>query len=128
MSTWLGMLPLEIADITTLIEPTREFNEGEKVVGELSETLRKLYTLWQSTSKSAQILEVELKFHKATDEEKARLMELKTKSHALGMIFTVAVCDDLKLWGQSSSFDVRTGWKVVDIPVTSLPFPYSTMQ
>lgn len=127
MNTWLALLPLEIRDVNDLIAPLEQVNEGEKVVGVVSEELRKLYTLWKSLEKKAGLLQVELKYTKATEEERAKVSELNSKAKALSMLFWIGVLDELNLWGHPEQCAIRGEWQVVEFPAPPSPFPFQFM-
>ncbi len=125
MSTWLKLLPLEIQDVSILIEPTDEIKEGETVAGAVSDELKKLWTLCRSLKKSAELLAVELKYTKASDPERARWQELITKGTVLEMIFWVGARDELQLWFHRGQLALRVGWQVVEFKQQEMPFPFN---
>ena len=87
MSTWLKLLPLEIQGVESLIEPITEVGEGETVAGEVSDGLRRIWTLYQGVKKAADLLGIEVRYSKASDEESGKIIELMHKSRALEQIF-----------------------------------------
>ncbi len=121
MSSWLKLLPLEMQDVVDLVEPTEELKEGETVVGVISEDLRKVYTLWQTMEKQSEILAVEIKYTKESDQNRAKLFEMKTKAKGLEMIFWIGAMDELGLWGHVEQRGIRTGWKIVEYPRQGTP-------
>ena len=121
MNTWLSLLPLEIHEISSFIEPTEEVKEGETVVGQVSEELKALYTMYKTTAKSADLLSVERNYRKITDEESAKISELKFKARALEMLFWVGINDEHSLWGHVAGVDVRVGWRVVEFKLPQMP-------
>ena len=125
MSTWLKLLPLELQEIDPLIEPTAEIREGETVAGVVSGELRKVYTLWRSLEKQADLLAIEFKYRKTTNDELGKVAELKAKAEALMMIFWIGVNDDLNLWGHPEQLGIRTDWNVVEYKQPHLPFPFN---
>jgi len=114
MSTWLKLLALEVREVDELVEPQEKVREGEMVVGTLSEDMRKLYSLWKSLEKAAELLTVELKYGKATDEERGKLAEMRAKAQALGMLFWIGALDELQLWSHPEQCALRAGWQIVE--------------
>ncbi len=125
MSTWLGLLPLDIQDVNDLIEPTDEIKEGETVAGVMSDELKKILTLCRSLKKSAELLTVELKYTKGSDPERTRIAELMTKATVLEMIFWIGVRDELQLWDQREHLALRVGWQMVKFKQPDIPFPFN---
>lgn len=124
MSTWLKLLPLEIQGITDLIEPTEEIREGETVAGVVSDDLKKIWTLYKSIKKSADLLEVELRYTKASAQEYGKIVELMTKAKALEIIFWIGAEDELQLWSRPGQTDLRAGWRVVKFKQPESPFKF----
>ena len=124
MSTWLKLLPLEIQEVNELIEPTEEVKEGETIAGVISDELKKIWTLCKSIKRSAELLEIEMRYSKPTDEERARVSELMAKGRALEVIFWIGAIDDLQLWGHSEQCALRVGWQVVEFKQPEMPFPF----
>jgi len=126
MSTWLKFLPIEIKEVDTLIEPAEEVKEGDTVVGELSDDLKKLWTLSKAVKKAAELLAVEVRYTpSACPEEHGRVSEQATKARCLEMIFWISVLDELQMWGHPEAYALRAGWKVVEFkqPETN-PFKF----
>lgn len=124
MNTWFKLLPLELQEVSELLEPTEEVERGETVIGVVSEELKKLYTLWQSLRKSAELLEIELKYRKSTNAELGKISELRAKARALGYLFWIGACDELQLWGNPGQSGVRAGWQVVEFKKPESPFDF----
>ena len=121
MSTWLKLLPLELKEVKHLTEPVEEVKEGETVVGTISEDLKKLYTFFKTLEKEANLMEVELKYIKATPEQFGKLAEKKNKAGILRGIFTIGIYDELGLWSHPEPADIRSGWRVVEYKHQSFP-------
>ena len=103
MSTWLKLLPIELSSIEEreFVEPETELRENDKVIGTMSDTVKQLYTLCHSLSKSASQCALDHKF--CTDktekaELQARVGELIDKAKALDVIMWVLIKEDVKLW------------------------------
>jgi len=125
MSTWVKLLPLELQEVNELMEPTEEIKDGEKIAGVISDELKKLYTLWKASKKSVELLIVELEYKKATEQERGKIAELKTKARALEMIFWVGVCDELGLWNNVEMIpSIRAGWRVIELKQPESPFRF----
>ena len=123
MSTWLKLLPLELTEITDLMEPTDEVQPGDTPVGIVSDELKKMYTLYREMKKSADLLVVEVEYRKATEEERGKISELVNKSKTLEMLFWVGISDDFHLWSHTGLMPaIRVGWQVVEFKPTGLPF------
>jgi len=124
MSTWLKLLPLELEGIDELIEPIDEVKEGETIVGVVSDDLKKLWTLFRSIRKSADLLSIEVKYRQAGAEENGKISELLSKARALELIFWIGVFDELQLWGHPDQPGLRIGWQVVEFKQSKTQFPF----
>lgn len=124
MSTWLRLLPLEIADVQDLIEPIGPIKEGETIVGVVSDNLRKVWTLYNSLKKSAELLTVELRYAPASTEGRGRASELTAKARALELLFWIGVIDELEIWGHPEQCGLRVGWQVVEFKQQVMQFPF----
>ena len=127
MSTWLKLLSMEIDGVEELIEPVEELKGDETVVGVIeSEFLKKLWSLYKSLRKAAEIMAVEQKYLSPTDEGKGKVIELLTKARALELIFWIGAQDELGMWPrpQACSHCLCVGWKVVEFKQNDLPFPF----
>ncbi len=124
MSIWLKFLPLEIQGVTDLVEPTDEIKNGERVVGVVSDELKQLWTLYNSVKKSGELMTIEMKYTKATDEEHGKISELMAKARALELIFWIGALDELQLWSHPEQTGLRVGWQVVEFKHTDLLFPF----
>lgn len=112
MSTFLGMLPLEIAEVG-LIEPTQEKGEDESVIGEIiSDDNKRLYSLWKQKEKAAALQKVEEDF--SEESSHGRAYELRYKAHCLGELFWTSIIDELNIWetASKSSLAIRKGWLI----------------
>lgn len=124
MSTWFKLLPLEIQEVDDLLEPTGQIKEGETIIGVVSDELKKLWTLSNAAKKTAELLQVELKYTQASGEERAKISELLAKSRAMEMIFWVGAMDELQLWGHADQCTMRVGWQVVEFKQPECRFPF----
>lgn len=124
MSIWLNFLPIEIQDVETLIEPTDEIKEGETIIGVVSDGLKKMWTLFRTMKRAADLSAVELKYGPASAEERGKVSEQITKARAMEFLFWIAVLDEFQLWGRTEQHDLRVGWQVVEFKQTQVQFPF----
>uniref|UniRef100_A0A6M3X547 Uncharacterized protein n=1 Tax=viral metagenome TaxID=1070528 RepID=A0A6M3X547_9ZZZZ len=125
MSTWLKLLPLEIDGVEELIEPVEVLKGDDTVLGVIcSEDLKKIWSLYKSLRKEAELLAVEQKYTTPTDEEKGKVAELATKARALELIFWIGVQDELQMWARPQDFShyICAGWKVAEFKRPEMPF------
>lgn len=116
MSTWMKLLELELSsmDKGEIIEPPAEMEQGDRAVGEMSDAVRRLYTLGRMLRKNASQLALDC--HYCSDKTKrveleARTSELTAKAQAIIDIMWIAIKDELSLWGENVG--IRIGFKVV---------------
>lgn len=117
MSTsWLKLLPLALQDVTDFFEPIDEFDSRQECyAGEMSEDLKRLYTLWQHCLKSAMQQGVDARFARSRNEREYSLgafVEFSAKAKALEGIFWISVRDTFSLWSKSD-IGIRSGFMVV---------------
>ena len=114
MNTFIEMLPLELREVTDYIEPNTEFGSNDYDVGVMSEDLKKLYTLWTCTMKSAAHMKADSMFGRVDNKEEcdARLDELVERVELLARLFWFTVKAEHNLWGKNS-VGVRKGFTVV---------------
>lgn len=113
--TWLRLLPMEIDSVTDLVIPSGAVGRDEKPLGEMSDGLKRLWTLSLSLKKAAALCKVERQFVTSPDETWrlfAREHELETKAKALSYIFWISFYDELGAWGKFGAF--REGWQAVE--------------
>ena len=114
MDTFLKLLPLELGQITELIEPTDAIEDGDHVVGVVPEDLRKLYTLslLKQKAKDEAMLEAKYASPALRQTLTTEAHELNGKAHVLRELFRIALSDEFRLWDKPAAA-VRTGWQVV---------------
>lgn len=114
MNTFIKMLPIELSEVTDYLEPSSEPGTDDHKVGTMSEDLKKLYTLWNHTMKSAGMMALERKFGKVDNKEEytASLDELAARAEILKLLFWFAVKAEHDLWGREN-IGVRRGFVVV---------------
>ena len=128
MTTWIKLLPLEISNITEMWEPEQEVDEAfDHPVGEMSDDLRKLFSLWRQTQKCAEQLILEARYSHNADEQKSlgtRAFEIQKKAEVLREIFWISVRDEFGLWNKDA-IGVCRGYLVIwsdKKPMTFLDF------
>ncbi len=121
MSTWFKLLPIELSGIneSDFIEPDYEKGESDQLVGDMSDTARRLYTLAQVLEKHANQYKLDFEF--CTDKVKkleleARAHELMAKSSITRGLMWIGIRDEFGLW--VDYVGVRTGFVVVTYPST----------
>lgn len=123
--SWFSLIFTEINHLEKIAEPFQPVNpENENVMGELTEEELRLYTLALMTNKEADDYIYELNFigdSKQIEVTLKKILELKTKSEVLKMIFWISVRDRLDLWF-IESLGIRKGRKVVIANDDSFPF------
>lgn len=116
MSTWLKLLPLELAGISKddIIEPEYELEKDDQVVGDMSHISRQLFTLAKLLEKDARQCDLDSNY--CADKAKKLELEAKTveflaKSQAIKEIMWIGLRDEFGIWGKN--IGIRTGSKVV---------------
>lgn len=114
MSTWLKLLPMELDSIQNIIEPDHPIEKNDNVVGQMSETAKKLFTLGRLLEKDAS--QNALDSHYCTDkaqklEREAKAGEYAAKAQAVKLLMWIGIRDELRLWGEDVG--VRSGFVVV---------------
>lgn len=118
MSTWLKLLPLELSDVKDVVEPEDEPARNEKVVGQMSELDKKMFTLGRRLSHRGKQLELDSHYCAGAEEKlelESKAREYVAKSMALAAIMWIGIRDEFGLWGVSE-IGVRAGFKVVISP------------
>ena len=121
MSAWLKFLPFEIKEVNKLIEPIEEVKEGETVVGTISDELKKIWTLHQSLKKSGELMQIDIKYNKASSEVMGNISELMSKARGLEVIFWIGAHDELHLWDNFDLLGLRVGWQVISYKQPAMP-------
>lgn len=111
MSTFIRLLPLELQEVQEYKEPDMQVEKGDHIVGDMSDDLKKLYTLWRQFSYRASELTLQLEYGRQ-NVGKAEVNEIKTKAEVLRDLFWIAVSDEFELWDRNRT-GVRKGFKVV---------------
>ncbi len=119
MATWLEKIQVQMAALSPegFAEPECEVGENEHVVGEASESLKRLFTVAQSY--------VDLKVQKLGDalkaiknrEESAKLRDeandIGAEAKLLTKIFWQSVRDEYPELADKPEIGIRKGWKVL---------------
>lgn len=111
MSTFINLLPIELQEVEEYKEPDMNMEKGDHIVGDMSDDLKKLYTLWRQFSYRADELKLQLRYGRQ-NVGKAEVAEISTKAEALRALFWIAVADEFELWDRGNT-GVRKGYKVV---------------
>jgi len=115
MSTFLRLLPLELAEIEedSFIEPEDEVAPNEHVVGEMTPDQKRLYTKCRLLRKEGLDVLNNLTICRRNEQQQlAKASELARKSQAISEMFWVAINDEFALWDKDH-IGVREGFKVV---------------
>ncbi len=102
--------------------PQGEVRKGDTIVGEVPESVRPLYCLWQKYERQAEESVLQLRFGDIEGDEKTSLevhtSELRTKAEILRELFWASLRDALQLWN-AERIRLCAGWKVVTPPSAS---------
>ncbi len=116
MSTFLGLIPLEMNSLDKLIEPEIKFDKKrDHEVGIMSDDLKKLFTLWRIALRAVAERNIEAKFSESEEKRQLAVIqacELQSKALLLGDLFWIAVKDEFDLWAKPS-VGVRQGYRIV---------------
>lgn len=118
MGTFLGLLSLELDSLNQndFYEPEAELQTDDQIVGDLSEGLIRLFTLWRLTDKQVAAKIMEAKFEhlsvEGVEETIIKVRELNNKAELLRDLFWIEVKDEYHLWDKDN-IGVRKGRKVV---------------
>lgn len=118
MSTWLETLQTEIQDelkSVHLMEPNTDLGADDRIVGDMDEQLRGVYSLAMRWMKTAADNATAAQFE--TNKERQELLSeqaqrLAKKSKILLDIFWISIKEQFDLW-EKPSIGVRRGCKVV---------------
>jgi hypothetical protein len=118
-NAWIDNLKtaLDALDMKDIIQPNNEVQEGDNVVGEADDDLKKIYGYAMMMKRTGMQIMVSIHFESdksSTGYQQSieRMLEYKGKHEALMSIFWVALKDKYNLWSKDS-VGVRKGWKVV---------------
>ncbi len=120
MSTWLKLLPMELDSVHDIINPEEPVDKGEKIVGQMPESVKKLFTLGRLLEKDANQSLLDGRY--CPDKERkleleAKAAEYGAKSTVIKMLMWIGIRDEFGLWG--SNVGIRNGFKVVVVPNTN---------
>lgn len=133
MGTFLKLLQLELDSLeqSDYFEPEAELGSDDNVVGELSDDLVRLFTMWRQAQKSMTEKAIQARFGRLDDDKRDELLaqteEAHLKMHVVSDLFWIEVREEHKLWDKSN-IGVRKGRKVVwyeDKGPTILGFGFS---
>lgn len=116
MSTFLKLLPIELSSIDEpdIIEPEHPLEKNDHLVGEMSDMIKRLFTLGWLLQKDAKQSSLDAQY--CTDKVKkvelqSKARELTAKSNVLKELMWIGIQDELGLWNENTG--IRTGFKVV---------------
>jgi hypothetical protein len=100
---WLNWIKIEMDLLDKIVDAPGDVTKNDKVIGTVSEPLKKLYTLWQVTEKNSDEIALKVKYGEVQlDDIITRLRELKWKGSALEAIFWTCVKEEFELWDEPS--------------------------
>ena len=125
------MLSIEVGALEAkdFYEPDFELLPTDQKVGELSEHLIRLWTLWKINEKFSDESFTEAKFFRGTADEKQQVLnkacEFQLKAATLEMIFWLEVREETNLWDKPN-LGVRKGRIVVlfELPPPKIMGPF----
>lgn len=131
----MELLGIEMAELKKedLIEPEYPIEEGETIMGKMTEKQIKLYTIATKMKKAAAEAAIEAKFgrdNKLRGEAAKRTIEAKAKADIIMNIMWADIKDTCDLW-EYPSIGIRQGYKVTankSEPPSFLDFLRSTME
>jgi len=124
MSTFLKLLPLELNDLSEFMEPPAEVALDDRLVGDMSDTDKRLWTLGKAMEKDCNQYQLDAKYATSKDQRNeliAKARELGAKSNILISLLWTSIRDEFGLWSESN-VGVRAGFKVVIAPEDIPPF------
>jgi len=124
MSTFLKLLPLELNELTEFMEPPAEIAPDDRLVGDMSDTDKRLWTLGKLLEKDCNQYQLDAKYAPNKDQRReliAKARELGAKSNILISLLWTSLRDEFELWSERN-VGVRMGFKVVIVPEDIPPF------
>ena len=117
MSSWLKTIPIELSAIEAkdFIDPGYEQEAGDKPVGEVSDDLKRLFTLARKLREISAYAAVRAKFESSESvrgEERIRAVEFAKKAELLMEIFWICLKDEKSMWDKSQ-IGIRKGFIAV---------------
>lgn len=125
MSTWLKLLQLELDSIneSDIIEPNHPVGDDDRVVGDMSDIDKRLFTLGNLMERDAKQSHLDATY--CNDSAKkveliAKANEFIAKSSIIHDMMWVNIKEELGLW-TGAAIGVRAGSKVVVRPPDEIP-------
>jgi len=118
MSTFLKLLPLELNELTEFMEPPAEVAPNDRLVGDMSDTDKRLWTLGKAMEKDCNQYQLDAKYapnKEQRNELMAKAHELGAKSNILISLLWTSIRDEFGLWSEPN-VGVRADFKVVIAP------------
>lgn len=115
-STWLKLLFIQLSNLEDkdIVEPIKELESSEPVLGQMSELAKKLWTLKWWAQKDGSQASVDAHFASSSEQRvelMAKARELEFKSQAIDEIMWVTIREDIGNW--QDSLGVRSGFVVI---------------
>lgn len=139
MSNFISLLPMDLSRVTEFIEPMEAIDEdeGEEVIGEMSEVQKQLFTKGQQLLRDclshcgSDMIPNMSKLMTLTGEEDPRAeeflgraeeafglgSEMKAKMQVILELLDIVVKDEYHIWGPNWDIGYRKGFKVVKFKV-----------
>jgi len=116
MSTFLKLLPLELSSIADndIVEPTSQVEEGDHIIGDMSNSVKQLFTLGRMLEKDAKQNMLDCQYCTDTvkkQELEAKATELEAKSLIISLLMWISIRDELGIW--TEDIGIRCGFRVV---------------
>jgi len=108
---------MELAQLeeSDLFCPIAEVQDGDHVVGDASEELKRLYTLGMRKQRASEELQLKARYSSSSAEAQlllAEASECAVKSETVQALFWIALNDEFGLWDKRGT-GLRADWKVV---------------
>ena len=97
-TTFVKLLPLEMGEITQFKEPTEEVKPNEKIICEMTDDQKKLFTLVWSYRRSVIDYKTKITFEGSSPELEAKFSEAVEKAEVLWNLLWVTVKTHCGLW------------------------------
>lgn len=118
MGTFLKLLQLELSSLeqNNFFEPDAELENNDNIVGNLSEELIRLFSLWRLTEKETMEIIIKERYGHFSDEQRKELLYDANKAHQksefLRELFWIEIRDEYHLWDKPQ-IGIRKGRKIV---------------
>lgn len=122
-ATFVRNLTMDMAMQEDLVEPMAEATKDDTFVGDMTDDLKRLWSMKVGYSRSADEIELKLKYLPEPHpiDELAKIAELRQKAKALDILFWIGVQDTFHLWGTAEGVACRKGWTIATVPAPKMP-------